>query len=182
MAPGIIKIVWTPQKALFAASYNSFWIQLLELSCSELSGSMGYTYVHVAVIFRSSLKGLVRSKAFGVEIWPLPSGGLRGGGRSGLGERALSFTLLQQTQLQFTQSEGGSWRFATHKYSTETAANLPDDLSSLSTFKSKFKITFSPVWLLQGWLCVRSHLMLRFELKEKHSLVFSQLALASTMD
>lgn len=186
MAPGIIKIVCTTHKALFTASYNFFWIQLLELSCSEPSGSTRYTYVRVAVLFRHSPKGLFRSKAFGVEIWPLQPGGMGGGGRRGLAERALSFTLLQQMQPQFTQSEGGPWRFVTHKCSTETftvlAANLPDDLSSLSTLQSKFKITFSPVRLLQGWLCGRSHLMLRSELREGHSLVFSQLPLASTME
>lgn len=186
MAPGIIKIVCTPHKALFTASYNFFWIQLPELSCSEPSGSTRYTYVCVAVIFRHSLKGLVRSKAFGMEIWPLLSGGLGEGGRSGLAERALSFTLLQQTQLQFTQSEGGPWRLVTHKCSTEMfmvlAAYFPDDLSSQSTLQSKFNITFPPVQLLQGWLYGRSHPMLRSELREGHSLVFSQLPLTSTME
>lgn len=128
MAPGIIKIVCTPHKALFTASYNFFWIQLPDLSCSELSGSIRYTYIRVAVLLRYSLKGLSRSKAFGVEIWPLQSGGLGVGGRSGLAERALSFTLFQQMQPQFPQPEGGPWRFVTHKCSTETftvlAANL----------------------------------------------------------
>lgn len=116
VAPCVIKVVYTSHyKAPCPAGCNFFGVQLLELGRFWLLSPPERTHGYVTVLCRYRIKVQqisLRSKASGMSIWHLVSGGVEGG--SGLSERALSFTVLEQIQPELAKTEAFQCLQLTH--------------------------------------------------------------------